>query len=524
MFFKGIIFDLDDTIYDYTKVDKLCLEEIVRYLNINYNISQEDTYNKFFDIRNKLKYEINNSSNRNRFIYFKKLSDFFSLEKKCAIELDNIYWETFYKNISCFEGVIDLIKYLKSQGIIIIILTDFQTEKQYKKLESLNILNLCDFIITSEEVCFEKPSEKMFDRVIKETNLKKEDLIMFGDNFNKDIMGCLNYSIYPFHYNGKDFDNFNLQFSNFNSYTDILKKFKDLEKELDNFVKICNKYGKRFDLVQCGGGNISFKWENVLFIKSSGVHMENMTKNFGYSIIENKKLKEDIENGIFKELTDYSIIKNRKASIETYMHSILKNYTVHLHPILINKLLVRKDNTILEKKFPEALIIDYATPGKNLCKEILKKDYKNKRIFFLLNHGIILTADSYEEIEFLLEDILEKLTEFSTIDMEENSQINICQDIYINKILLTNPELFNKRYCFPDAVVFLEEKYFIDNGKIFIKGKNLKEIREIELILKANLMILEGNDEINFLSEKEVEFLKKWEEEKYRKLLNISMI
>ena len=39
-------------------------------------------------------------------------------------------------------------------------------------------------------------------------------------------------------------------------------------------------------------------------------------------------------------ITEYNFIGSLRGSIETYMHAILKKYTIHLHPIQVNKILI----------------------------------------------------------------------------------------------------------------------------------------------------------------------------------------
>ena len=88
------------------------------------------------------------------------------------------------------------------------------------------------------------------------------------------------------------------------------------------------------------------------------------------------------------------------------MHSILQKYTVHLHPIQVNRVLICETaRDIINKVYPNSLIIDYLTPGILVCNKI-KESYTNQNVIFLLNHGIIVTSDDINNIYRLIDDIL----------------------------------------------------------------------------------------------------------------------
>ena len=111
-----------------------------------------------------------------------------------------------------------------------------------------------------------------------------------------------------------------------------------------------SKYiGMRQDYVQAGGGNTSIKIsDEYMLIKSSGILLSDMNYENGYSLVNYKMIndillnhsynKEDKEKMIWK-----SLILGKKASIETYLHSITDKYTIHVHPIVTNIFACQKD-------------------------------------------------------------------------------------------------------------------------------------------------------------------------------------
>ena len=551
MFYKGIILDLDNTIYDYEFSHITSIQTIFQYLLDNYKIPVNESCEKYDECNKKIKFELKNTaSSHNKSIYFKHIIEhFFKNDYSLLPILNELYWNTFYKNMKCFEGVIEFILWNKNNGIKIGILTDYETEYQIIKLQKLGILDFVDVIVTSEEVGIEKPSIQMFQTILNKMNLHSSEVIMIGDNYEKDIYGANNANIFSYYFHKTN-----------NNFLFLLEKFKEIYNELRKFSELSRFCGERFDLVQAGGGNISCKVKDWMFIKASGYHLTNVTNSSGYSIINNAKLLQDIQNDDIKSVTDYNIINKIRPSIETFMHSILKKYTIHLHPIQVNRILISdKAEEVVRELFPtiECLLIYYLTPGIKVCNEI-KSKYKDEKIIFLKNHGIIITSDNSEEIYTLLEKVINTFEKYQNLNFEKYKFTNIlssyvndifgvnnisylCENASINNYLYSKSELFNERVTCPDILIYcgieiakinqLEDlleykqkynespKIIIFDNHIYINGINVNKCRDIEDVLLSNLIILDSNYDKDYLPNEEICYLNNWDAEKYRKII-----
>jgi HAD superfamily hydrolase (TIGR01549 family) len=556
MFYKSIIFDLDNTLYNYHHCHKTSISKAFNWLAIKYKINSNDFEEIFNNISSSLKNELlNTASSHNKSIYFKQLLENFNVDLSGLVEINEVYWSTFFDTMICFDGLKEFITWNKSLGIKIGILTDYETEFQIQKLDKLNLLNIVDCIVTSEEVGIEKPSIQMFQTILRKMNIRSDDAIMIGDNFDKDIKGAINMGMfgYWFHKN----NDVNEKYIEFSSFRELHEEFAMIEEELIKFKELSKYVGERFDLVQAGGGNSSIKIGNWMFIKSSGVNMTQISTTDGYVIIDNKKIQNDIALSCTKDVTSYNIIGKKRGSIETFMHSILKKYTVHLHPIQVNRILVSKNaETISKLLFPDALIIEYLTPGIKVCEEI-KKKYNNQDLIFLINHGIIITSDSCEKVYHTLECIIKKFESYQNINYEKFKYTNVlsnyinnefdldnvsylCQNDMIINYLKYNIDLFKEKITFPDALIycgikplFMQKtkdidtfyheynelpKIIIVNGSLYINSNSLNKCKEIEDVLLSNLMILDSSYEKKYLPTEEICFLNNWDAERYRKL------
>ena len=76
MFYKGIILDLDNTIYSYDLCHSKAVSNVLIFLQKNYSTKKDndELKNLYDDISNKLKYELKSTAaSHNKSIYFKQL-------------------------------------------------------------------------------------------------------------------------------------------------------------------------------------------------------------------------------------------------------------------------------------------------------------------------------------------------------------------------------------------------------------------------------------------------------------------
>ena len=241
--------------------------------------------------------------------------------------------------------------------------------------------------------------------------------------------------------------------------------------EIRDFVEISKYAGERFDLVQAGGGNSSVKLDSgEMFIKASGFLLSDMTQNSGYSKVDTKKIASIVKNEKIinennkrqrealtsKLVQEATLDKVNRPSIETLLHSFLYKYTLHMHPIVVNMIVIQKNyKEILKTIFHdfEIVFVDYKTPGIELALELHKElnNYNEiPKIIFLQNHGLIVSSEHKQDIKNLTEFVLQRIETYLNIDMkryklttdityllnsfEKNSNIAyLSEDSFLNK-------------------------------------------------------------------------------------------
>ncbi len=347
-----------------------------------------------------------------------------------------------------------------------------------------------------------------------------------------------------------------------------------MKQMINDFIHMSKYAGEREDLVQAGGGNSSVKLNaSEMLIKTSGIHLSDMSIGKGYSRIDYSYLRNalkdsSIDSDSERELLQACLLEGNRPSIETFLHALTRKYTLHTHPLAVSILVTRKDGfKELRGLFPDALFVDYATPGVKLA-ELFCSEYNNYsaenqiEVIFLKNHGLIVSADIADAVVSETENVLKKIESYLSLDMggyhaaytihEEFCKAGEYEGIiYLvkDKDVAKNLGAFKKRnyefWVSPDSIVFCGKRALIierDVDKalikkhramygepviiiyqkdVYINAPNMKKAKEIECVLSYTMQIVVGSNYelIDYLGDTEQNFLLNWDSEKYRKNL-----
>lgn len=164
---KGVIFDLDDTLYSEKEYIKSGYKAVSDYLGGKY----EDKLWNFFEARKPAIDELLRDLGREG-------------EKAEVLKV----YRSHKPDIHPYPGVAAMIAKLKEKGIKVGIITDGRPEGQRNKLEALS-LDVDDIIITDEigGIQFRKPCDIAFRILLTRWRFNPADVIYVGDNLTKDF-------------------------------------------------------------------------------------------------------------------------------------------------------------------------------------------------------------------------------------------------------------------------------------------------------------------------------------------------
>jgi 2-haloacid dehalogenase len=195
MKYEVVIFDADETLFDFRKSEREALKNTM----VQFDIDYDENYHL------KVYKDINT-------VIWKEFEDGLIIQKELNIErfkrllnkLDIKFDETefakaYVKHLSCasflYDDSIDLIESLYKNYRIIII-TNGLKDVQDNRIRKSIIGKYFEDVVISEEVEVSKPDPKIFEHALN--NIKHTDkskVLMVGDSLTSDIQGGINFGI-----------------------------------------------------------------------------------------------------------------------------------------------------------------------------------------------------------------------------------------------------------------------------------------------------------------------------------------
>lgn len=229
--FDVIVFDFDNTLFDYAATENNALQMVFRELKIPY---KEVFRFEFIKINRRLWNET-----ENKFINIQdiRLNRFKELFKMIGYEID---FESICKAATIYvkaseqgfliEGVDKTIKELKKRAIILDIASSGFTNPRIEKLCNSSIDGYFDYVLFREDFVYSKikPDSSFFFEILeRHPDTSHKRILYVGDSFDTDIIGSKQAGLSNvwFNYFGADTKDFNMNYCDF-----IIYKFCDLLK------------------------------------------------------------------------------------------------------------------------------------------------------------------------------------------------------------------------------------------------------------------------------------------------------
>ena len=179
MMVKALIFDLDNTLIDRQRAFKEMLKDKFSLLCDDHSLVDQM-------VKDVLIWDNNGVVSRD--ISLGSWADKYHYDRKIAEDISNDWANTSGEIAYLFYDVRDTLTELKKKYTIAI-LTNGNAVSQRKKLKTINIDGLIDYSLVSGECNYKKPEKEIFELVLNDLNLKADEAIYIGDNYNIDVLG-----------------------------------------------------------------------------------------------------------------------------------------------------------------------------------------------------------------------------------------------------------------------------------------------------------------------------------------------
>jgi putative hydrolase of the HAD superfamily len=182
---KAVIFDIDDTLIDFTETKNLAIRESVKAM-VDKGIGEDfDSIHRDFK---KFYWE--------RGIEDQQIFQKFFMERYGKVDYLILasailaYRKAKEGVLRPYPGAKRLLIQLKESGMKLAILSDAPKLEAYLRLCAVSFDDFFDLILTKDDVGFSKPHTKGFETIIERLNVKAEECVMIGDAPDKDMEGA----------------------------------------------------------------------------------------------------------------------------------------------------------------------------------------------------------------------------------------------------------------------------------------------------------------------------------------------
>ncbi len=187
---KGIIFDLDNTLYNYEPAHRAGLIASHKKYPVNSSFAKYVAKYETARINNE-QFLFGTGSSHNRLLYFQRMLEAEAdvmgdttnscFSPSLALELTSSYWIAFIKAMRLEPNLRETLLFLVRRYKLGI-LSDLTADIQFAKITAHRLWPFFDAIVVSEEAGAEKPSIVGLRMLLRKMHLHANQVILVGDN------------------------------------------------------------------------------------------------------------------------------------------------------------------------------------------------------------------------------------------------------------------------------------------------------------------------------------------------------
>ena len=177
---KTLIFDLDDTLYYEKEYVLGAFKEVAYYLGNKYGENKEKLYIRMKEILEEL--------GRGKVFNIICEENNFYEDIKHLVDI----YRSSRPELKLYDDSKEFLTWARKEKYELGIITDGCSKVQWNKIKDLDIENLVDKVIVTDDLGeeFWKPHKKSYLDMMSYFNINKNECIYIGDNPNKDFIGA----------------------------------------------------------------------------------------------------------------------------------------------------------------------------------------------------------------------------------------------------------------------------------------------------------------------------------------------
>ncbi|MGD1821288.1 MAG: YjjG family noncanonical pyrimidine nucleotidase [Pleomorphochaeta sp.] len=194
MKYKHLLFDADNTLFDFTKGEYDTFIKLGQKYNFEVSKSVMDEYHVINKACWKAYEEGTLAQSKLRVLRFENFINHFELDIN-PIEMEKDFTKILSVQKHLLKDSHFVLSSLKKRGYQIEMITNGLVDAQYGRLVATDIQKYFSNIFISGEMGCQKPDIEYFDIVLETINAEKEKCLVIGDRLESDILGAMKSNI-----------------------------------------------------------------------------------------------------------------------------------------------------------------------------------------------------------------------------------------------------------------------------------------------------------------------------------------
>ena len=198
--YQWLLFDADNTLFDFDGAAKLAFQDTLKAFDIAYHPHYINLYQS---INNIVWAAYENGQLKSKVLRTKRFEMFLKEIGKdgSADKMNVFYLNSLIINSSLIKGARNLLNKLY-QNYKLVLITNGLKEVQRPRLAQTGLTKYFEAIIVSDEIGVGKPQKGFFDYTFEQIkHPPKERVLVIGDNIHSDIKGGIDYGLDTCWYN-----------------------------------------------------------------------------------------------------------------------------------------------------------------------------------------------------------------------------------------------------------------------------------------------------------------------------------
>jgi len=197
---RMVYFDLDHTLWDFEKNSQEALKFVYKKYN---NIFRDATFESFMESYEEINEQLWEMYRKRKIgqqelkiLRFEITLNALKIKHREDLikEMNNTYLNVLSKQKLLVDGAIETLEYLKDKYELGILTNGFR-ETQIVKMKSSGIFDYFSILVSSEDVGFPKPDEKIFNYATLVSKKVKDEIVYIGDDLENDILPAIKYGM-----------------------------------------------------------------------------------------------------------------------------------------------------------------------------------------------------------------------------------------------------------------------------------------------------------------------------------------